>query len=386
MVNYSKKILFLKIIIVSILFSLAVLYENAVGDRFIMLFILFSLYTLNGIIKLRLKNNMNLYLASYIFDIGIIFLIENNSRFMINYFIHSIYLILILEITLTVKRKNGLIIGSIAAFISLIKYFFLIYYNPSATYISEMMFFMLVNIFILVVSNFAHKTKEEKDEKDKIYKELLKTHKKLKDYTEEVERLSKTEERNRIARDLHDDLGHNMTALIMKLEMTEHILDENIDESRSLLSSSKDMARRGLREIRNVVETLRRVDINNLKDIEKLIKEFSDNIKVNINRDIDCSNVLLTVEVEEVLYKLVKEALTNSVRHGKSTEINIRIKCIDNGIEFEIKDNGIGVNEIKEGYGMRGMKERIEKVQGEISFKSDNGFKISGFIPGEVRK
>ncbi|MBS4537914.1 sensor histidine kinase [Clostridium sp. D2Q-11] len=386
MINYLKKILFLKIIIVSILFSAAVLYENAGGERLTILVILFFLYVLNGIIRLKLQHKKNLYISSYIFDIVIIFLLENNSRFMINYFIHSIYLILILEVTLTLKRKNGIIIGSITAFISLIKYFFLIYYDTSVTYISEMLFFMLVNIFILVVSNFAHKTREEKEEKDKIYKELLKAHKKLKEYTEEVERLSKTEERNRIARDIHDDLGHNMTALIMKLEMTEHILEEDIEEAKNLLYSSKEMARKGLRDIRNVVETLRRVDINNLKEIDNLIKEFSDHTNVKIYSQIDCSKIALTEEIEETLYKLIKESLTNSVRHGLASEINIEIKCTDKGIGFNIKDNGIGAVQIKKGYGIRGMKERIEKLEGEISFKSNDGFEIKGFIPGEVKE
>nr|WP_286673014.1 sensor histidine kinase [Anaeromonas frigoriresistens] len=245
---------------------------------------------------------------------------------------------------------------------------------------------MLVNIFILVVSNFAHKTREEKEEKDKIYKELLKAHKKLKEYTEEVERLSKTEERNRIARDIHDDLGHNMTALIMKLEMTEHILEEDIEEAKNLLYSSKEMARKGLRDIRNVVETLRRVDINNLKEIDNLIKEFSDHTNVKIYSQIDCSKIALTEEIEETLYKLIKESLTNSVRHGLASEINIEIKCTDKGIGFNIKDNGIGAVQIKKGYGIRGMKERIEKLEGEISFKSNDGFEIKGFIPGEVKE
>lgn len=383
--NNSKKILFLKIIITTILFIVAVIYENAAGDRFILLSVLFLLYIINGIIRIQITNKRKLYIFSYILDIGIIFLLENYSRFIINYFIHSMYLILILEITLILKRKNGLIIGGMAAFISLIKYFYLIYYSPKATYISEMLFFILVNIFILVISNFAHKNREEKEEKDKIYKELLDAHKQLKNYTEEVERLSKTEERNRIARDLHDDLGHNMTALIMKLEITEHILEEDIEKAKDLLSSSKEMARKGLRDIRNVVETLRKGDIEKIKEIDKLIEEFSNSTRVKIHSNIDCSKVSLSPQIEETLYKLVKESLTNSVRHGLATEIKIDIEGIGNKIIFNIEDNGIGADEIKEGYGIKGMKERIDKLDGEISFASTDGFEIYGFIPGVIK-
>ena len=80
-----------------------------------------------------------------------------------------------------------------------------------------MFFFLMVNILILIIAAFARKTKEEKEKKDILYRELLDTHKKLKEYTDELNRLSVIEERTKIARDIHDTLGHNITALIMQL-------------------------------------------------------------------------------------------------------------------------------------------------------------------------
>ena len=77
----------------------------------------------------------------------------------------------------------------------------------------------MVNVLILVVTGFAQYNKEERERKDILYKELLDAHKKLKQYADEVNRLSVVDERNRIARDIHDTLGHNMTALIMQLQM-----------------------------------------------------------------------------------------------------------------------------------------------------------------------
>ncbi|MGE5629780.1 MAG: sensor histidine kinase, partial [Caulobacteraceae bacterium] len=231
-------------------------------------------------------------------------------------------------------------------------------------------------------AGFAQYNKEERENKDVLYKELLDAHKKLKQYSDEVNRLAVVEERNRIARDLHDTLGHNMTALIMQMEMAAHMLEEDGTEAGSLLEKAKKTARDSLSGIREVVETLRGRDdkTKGSQSIEELVKEFSMKTGVNIKLDLSGASGKLSPEAEGILFRIVQEALTNSVRHGKATEVEIVINCTGGGIEFYIKDNGEGTADYKEGYGMRGIREWVEAMKGKVEFLSRDGFAIKGSL------
>ena len=203
---------FLKIPVLGTLFYAAVYFENAQQQRLVILFLVFAAYIVIGLVRGLLKRYETLHSLSFLIDILLIYILEHNSRLLINYFLHSFYIVTLLEIALTLKRRAGTALGIIAVAVSLIKYVFLIYYRPNLSSVSQMAFFMLVNILILVMASFAQFNKEEKEKKDILYSELLNAYKQLKQYINEVNRLTVIEERNRIARDIHDSMGHNMTA------------------------------------------------------------------------------------------------------------------------------------------------------------------------------
>ncbi|EOC99556.1 two-component sensor histidine kinase [Caldisalinibacter kiritimatiensis] len=249
-----------------------------------------------------------------------------------------------------------------------------------------MAFFTLLNIFVLVVINFAQYFREQKLKKDLLYDELLDTHKKLKEYAQKIEELTILEERNRIARDIHDTLGHMMTGIIMELEMASHIIDKDTGKAKKLLKASKTSAREGLSKIRQVVETLKpdKQISKGIDSIKELIDEFSQKTGVDIDLNIIGSIKKLTPTVSVTLYRVVQESLTNAVRHGKATKIIVNISLTKEKIEFQIKDNGIGDKDIKLGFGLKGMTERVRALHGEIEFKVGDGFIVRGYIPGEV--
>ena len=216
MIKNKKLLYIIKMIIFILLFLSALYFENAQQQRLILLFIIFILFLVGNIAKYYIKTQNKLFIL-FLIDTALIYIIESNSRLLINYFFHSFYMIIFLEASLTLQLKKGIAIGIITVIISMIKYVYLIYYKFNLSNVSQMFFFLMVNILILIIAAFARKTKEEKEKKDILYRELLDTHKKLKEYTDELNRLSVIEERTKIARDIHDTLGHNMTALIMQL-------------------------------------------------------------------------------------------------------------------------------------------------------------------------
>ncbi|SHH75073.1 Signal transduction histidine kinase [Caloranaerobacter azorensis DSM 13643] len=378
-----KVFMLIKILVLIPIFYTAIYFENTFSKRFYTIILIFIVYMILGVIRRKLCNKYSTLFMSFFIDILLIFFLEYNSRFLINYFLHSFYIVIILEASLTLKRDRSLIVGIVAVLISLIKSIMLIYYKSNLANISEMAFFALINILTLIVTNFAQYNKEEKEKKELLYKELLKAHKKLKEYSDRVEKLTIIEERNRIARDIHDTLGHKMTALIMQLEMSSYMIDENPEKAKQLIEEAKKQAREGLLSIRKVVETLRiNDDISQGIDfIKQMADEFSKKTGTDIKLKIKGNQIKIPSNISTVLYRIIQESLTNAVRHGKATKINIEIVFRENSVNFCIRDNGIGVHNIKEGYGLKGIRERVEHFNGKVKFESRGGFEVKGYLP-----
>ncbi|MDD3169618.1 MAG: histidine kinase [Eubacteriales bacterium] len=338
MAKEKKLLLFLKFIISVVLFCSAVYFENAQQQRLIQLVLIFAAFLCSGIARCVMKQERHSFYLTFYLDIVLIFLLEQNSRLLINYFFHSLYLIIILEAVLSLNLRKGIPIGTIAVLVSLIKYGYLIYYKFNMANISQMAFFLLVSVLILVIAGFAQYNREERQRKDVLYKELLDTHKQLKQYANEVNRLSVVEERNRIARDIHDTIGHNMTALIMQLQMTEHLYKEDKLKAETLLAEAVCTARDSLTGIREVVETLRGKESagDTVDAIRLLAAEFSEKTGIMIQLDMidgeeendsDPQTGIRNPPAGMALYRIVQEAMTNGPAMGErqrfQSELNI---------------------------------------------------------------
>lgn len=371
----------IKIIIYTIFFILSLYFENVQQQRLYILIAVFFIFVANNISKYFINKQNKLYIASFLIDLALIYMLELNSRLLINYFLHSFYILVLLEASITLEIKSGMIIGISTIIVSLIKFIYLVYYKFNLSNISQMFFFLMVNILILIIAAFAQYNKQEREKKDLLYKELLDAHKKLKEYTDEVQRLSVIEERNRIARDIHDNLGHNMTALIMQLQMADHYIKADSLKSQELLENSVKTAKESLAGIREVVETLRETgtSLSPDKAIKVLIDEFSEKTGTEIDLKIE-GKVINNQEAATAMYHILQEGLTNAVRHGSATKIWVILNYTEDSINFSIKDNGSGTDNIIEGYGMKGINERVKAFNGNVEFKSNNGFQIKGII------
>jgi len=389
MMREKKFFYLLKFILSVVLFCGAVYFENAQQQRLFLLVLIFAVFLGSGFVRCLINQDKLYFYLTFFMDIALIFFMEQNSRLLINYFFHSFYIIILLEAALSLNLRRGVIIGVAAVLVSLIKYGYLIYYKFNLANISQMAFFLLVNVLILVIAGFAQHNREERQRKDVLYRELLDAHKQLKQYADEVNRLSVVEERNRIARDIHDTIGHNMTALIMQLQMAEHLYKEETSRAEELLASAVGTAKDSLAGIREVVETLRGEEAFRYSDdaIRHLAAEFSEKTGAAIHLDIIDGNGEYIPKSEKrnpaagmTLYRIVQEALTNAVRHGKATEISVHIVYDPKGIRFHIIDNGIGAEEFKEGFGLTGIRERVEAFGGEVMIESGQGFSVRGTL------
>jgi signal transduction histidine kinase len=255
----------------------------------------------------------------------------------------------------------------------------LLYLKPSFGNISQGGFFLLTGVFISLLMNFLKYYKEEEQKKEILNKDLMNANIRLNEMTI-------IEERNRIARDLHDTIGHGLTGTIMGLEMVQVLLGEDLDKAKEMIVNLKDNSRENLVKVREVVSTLNPNE-NISKGIES-IKELIDSFQFKSNIVIELTTNGVAMEtnpsINIVLYRIIQEGLTNAIRHGKADKIDIKITFTKDYIELYIKDNGLGSIDINKGFGLKSMEDRIFSLGGTISFLSVNGFSIVANIPMEV--
>lgn len=219
------------------------------------------------------------------------------------------------------------------------------------------------------------RTKDKKTIKE-LNKELIEQNKKLKEYSEQVEVLTLEKERNRVAQELHDSLGHYLMAISMHLNMLEKIKDEQ--KKKEVFLKTKGIVKDSIKELRETVYKLKEdANISFMKKINLLEEPFKEEIKFINNIDEKFENE--NIEAREALYITIKEAITNGIKHGNSKTFIIDIN-VDKKIVFSIGNDGISPKEIKMSNGLIGIRERIEKVNGWVSFEINNGFTMRGEI------
>jgi signal transduction histidine kinase len=211
----------------------------------------------------------------------------------------------------------------------------------------------------------------------------------LREYAIRSEKMAETRERNRLAREIHDTLGHVLTSISTGLEACMMIMVDEPAKLRQQLKLMLDAAREGLVDVRHSVKALRPDALERFKLKEALLKLTNSvqgvtNTTVTLAFD-DELDVKLSADEEETIYRIVQECITNSVRHGESEHINVCLNKVYGTAIIEIKDNGNGCDIIVEGFGIRHMRERIELLGGTLEFCSGGGFRIKAEIPLRIR-
>lgn len=195
-----------------------------------------------------------------------------------------------------------------------------------------------------------------------------------------------TEERERIARDLHDTLGQKLSMVGLKSDLAYKLIDVNIGAAKSEINDIQNVARTALKEVRELVSDMRRVKLTDeIARVQQMLKAAE--INVFIQGSPNLKNVSLLIE--NVLSMCLKEAVTNVVKHSKATDCFITIKKTKKDVLLKVKDNGIGLttkNKYFEEHGLRGIRERLEFLNGNLMIKSTNGTELIIRVPNIIIK
>ena len=198
---------------------------------------------------------------------------------------------------------------------------------------------------------------------------------KLRRAHEEIEHLAKVAERERIARDLHDVLGHTLSLITLKSELAGKLIDRDPAQAKAEIRDVEQTARHALAEVRQAIGGYRS------KGLTAEIKQAKTTLETaGVEVDLQASPIELPATQESVLALSLREAVTNVLRHAKASHCRLRLERLNGHCRLEIDDDGRGGYQI-EGNGLRGMRERVEALGGKLHRDTTKGTRLEITLP-----
>ena len=207
------------------------------------------------------------------------------------------------------------------------------------------------------------------------------------------QRRQQSEERLRVARDLHDVLGHNISLINVQASMGLDLMDSQPEQARAALSAIKSASREALEELRAMLTTLRRDDdiaprspTRGLDHLPELI-ELTRGAGLRVEVTVADKAPPLPAAVQQAAYRIIQESLTNVARHAGQARVTVRVSYDDGDVHVEIDDDGTARHDVAPaigmGSGITGMRERAAVLGGELSagFRPGGGFRVSARLP-----
>lgn len=208
---------------------------------------------------------------------------------------------------------------------------------------------------------------------------LSAAHEELHLYAKQIEELTAIHERNRMAREIHDTVGHKMTALLVQLQLLREWQKRDSQKADETVGVCDTLAREALDDVRLSVRTLQTEnDPSLIESLKQLTEDFYKNAGVTTEFAVSGDPAIIPLSLHPTLIRTVQEALTNAKRHGGATACSIKLACTTDSVSLVIKDDGKGNPEAALGFGLLNMKKRAAEHGGMICFESerDQGFTV----------
>jgi len=242
---------------------------------------------------------------------------------------------------------------------------------------SNILLFSLTLIFALLLINALLAERQSREKLEMVYQELENTHQQLRQYALRIEDQATLQERNRIAREIHDGLGHTLSAQTIQINNALLFWQTKSDQALTAIKQAKQLGAEALLEVRKSVSVLRSNPLQGqtLKSaIEKLLQDFQQTMGIEVSSHIYLPPSLPS-DINTTLYRIVQESLTNIYKHAQAKTVNIALQQQADVIWLAIEDNGKGFNPNQNttGFGLQGMRERTAALYGQFTLDSQPG-------------
>lgn len=242
-------------------------------------------------------------------------------------------------------------------------------------------------LFVVVFSRMVISAEEAKEEAEQLATQLEEANKQLAAYATQAEELAISNERNRIAREIHDNLGHYLTVVHVQIEAAKSVMDHDPVRAQDALSKALTLTEEGLQGVRQSISALRE-DPLATRPLPEAIQALVDETKhtgIDTHFSIQGKYTQEEAKTELTLYRAVQEGLTNVRKHAQASKITVVLSyTLPESIQLTITDNGKGsVHPPKPGFGLLGIQERVNLLDGtfQITTNSGEGFRLALDLP-----
>lgn len=251
--------------------------------------------------------------------------------------------------------------------------------NEYPNYLS---FFLALYVVAVALTLSTLRQAEHRLQLQRLYDELKAAHEQLQALHQQARELAVTQERNRLAREIHDSLAHYLTVINVQLEAAEKLVPHQIAMGLEQVRRARRLAVECLQEVRRSVAALRAATLDELslpRALKKLAAEFSESTRIPVQLEVAVpDDVRLAPETALALYRAAQEGLTNVQRHARATAVHVSLARDNGSLALTVQDDGLGPTEHGEaenaGLGLLGLRERVELLGGQISFgRGDSG-------------
>jgi len=193
---------------------------------------------------------------------------------------------------------------------------------------------------------------------------------------------ARLQERQRIAQDVHDLLGHSVAASILQLEAARKVMPTQPERADAMVVTATDALRQGMERIRSAVHNMRAEapDLS-AQEMALIIERFRRDSGLQVIADIQDSEQPLTPAQWEALNANLTEALGNVLRHAQASQVHISLQMLPGMVRLEVADNGVGAQDMVEGMGLSGMRERTAALGGSLMVRGDQGMQVITLLP-----
>ena len=249
---------------------------------------------------------------------------------------------------------------------------------------------LLIIVIHFLIFNFAMQIYRKNKDITTALDELNASIEKLRVAYGELQEIALLEERQRIAKDIHDTAGHSITTVIMQTEAAKLVIDTDPEKAKSRIAAANLQAKHALEELRESVHLLSGISEGlTLKgQLENIIHDTTDGTGIAVRSDID--EIKLCDAKSRFICNTLKEGISNGLRHGGATAFWFELKQEGALVRFLLSDNGSGqdIASLKEGFGLSGMHARAESLGGTVWFETEEGegFEVHLTLPTDSGK
>lgn len=234
---------------------------------------------------------------------------------------------------------------------------------------------MPLYIFVSVFATVIARESKMRQEKEVLAEQLAAANQRLRAYAAEAEEWATMRERNRLARDIHDSLGHYLTAVNMLAAAAAAVLHEKPEQSIAMLAQIQDTVKQGLGEVRGSVARLREDPIAGKTPTEFLpeLAELTRRQGTEVILAFEGSVRPISPLLNQVIYRAAQESLTNVRKYAEAEQVWLTLDYGGDALTFQCRDNGHGCDTLTGGFGLTGLRERAKMVGGTLNFETAPG-------------